>query len=75
MCENTGQRNPYSAIFYAVFETMIGPFNSSPYIQWLNKKIQPEVYSEPSQTSHMKLYMKMQSRNSELFLKIGVTKE
>ena len=36
--ENTGQRNPYSPIFYAMFETMTGPINPNPYIHWLNKK-------------------------------------
>ena len=43
--------NPYFPIFYAVFETMIGPINPNPYIHWLNKKILKEVYSEPSETS------------------------
>ena len=75
ICENTGQRNPYSRIFYAVLETMTGPINPNSYIHWLNKKILPEVYSEPSQTSEMKLFVKIRSRHSELFLKIGVIKE
>ena len=75
ICENTGHRNPYSPIFYAVYETMIEPINPIPYIHWLNKKILPEVYSEPSQTSEMELFVKIQSRHSELFLKIGVNKE
>ena len=70
-----GQRNPYSPIFYAVFETMIGPINPNHYIHWLNKKIVPEVYLEPSQTSEMKLFVKIRSRHSELFLKTGVTIE
>ena len=54
---------------------MIGPINPNPYIHWLNKKILPEVYSEPSQASEMNLFVKIQSRHSELFLKIGVTKK
>ena len=54
---------------------MIGPINPIPYMHLLNKKILPEVYSEPSQTSGMKLFVKIRSRHSELFLKIGVTKE
>ena len=40
---------------------------------WLNDKILPDVYSEPSQTSEMELFVKMQNIHSELFLKIGVT--
>ena len=54
---------------------MIEPINPIPYIHWLNKKILPEVYSEPSQTSEMELFVKIQSRHSALFLKIGVNKE
>ena len=54
---------------------MIRPINPNPYIHWLNKKILPEVYSEPSQTSEMKLFVKMPSRHSKLSLKIGFTKE
>ena len=70
-----GQRNPYYRIYYAVFETMIGPINPNSYIHWLNEKLLPDVYSEPSQTSKMKLFVKLRSWHSELFLKIGVTKE
>ena len=54
---------------------MIGPINPNTYMHWLNEKILPEVYSEPSQTSEMELFVKIRSRHSELFLKIGVTKE
>ena len=54
---------------------MIGPINPNPYINWLNKKILPEVYSEPSKISEMKLFVKIRSRHSALFIKIGVTKE
>ena len=54
---------------------MIGSINPNPYIHWLNKKILPDVYSEPSQTSEMKLFVKVRSRHSELFSKIGITKE
>ena len=61
--------------YFTVFETMIGLINPNPYILWLNKKILPEVYSEPSQTSKMALFVKIQRRHSELFLKIGVTKK
>ena len=73
--QNTGQRNPYSPIFYALLETMIGAINPNTYMHWLNEKILPEVYSEPNQTSEMELFVKIRSRHSELFLKIGVTKE
>ena len=75
ICENTGQRETYSPTFYVVFETMIGPINTNPYIYWLNKNVLPEVYSEPSQTSEMKFFVKIQGRHSELFLKIVVAKE
>ena len=44
-------------------------------IHWLNDKILPDVYSEPSQTSEMELFMKIRSTHSEMFLKIGVTKK
>ena len=44
-------------------------------IHWLNDKILPDVYSDPSQTSEMELFMKIRIRHSELFLKIGVTKK
>ena len=54
---------------------MIGPINPNSYIHWLNEKLLPDVYSEPSQTSKMKLFVKLRSWHSELFLKIGVTKE
>ena len=58
-----------------MFETMIEPINPNPYIHQLNKKILPEVYSEPSQTYELKLFVNIRSRHSELLLKIGVTKE
>ena len=54
---------------------MIGPINPNPYINWFNKKILPEAYSEPSQTSEMELFVRIRSRHSGLFLKIGATKE
>ena len=54
---------------------MIGPINPNTYMHWLNEKILPEVYSEPSQTSEMELFVKIRSRHPELFLKISVTKE
>ena len=54
---------------------MIGPINTNPIYIGLTKKILPEIYSEPSQTSEMKLFVKIRNRHSELFLKIGVTKE
>ena len=54
---------------------MIEPINPNSYIHWLNEKLLPDVYSEPSQTSKMKLFVKLRSWHSELFLKIGVTKE
>ena len=52
---------------------MIGSINSNPHIHWLNKKILPQVHLEPSQTSEMRLFVKIQSRHSELFFKLGVT--
>ena len=54
---------------------MIGLINTNPYIYWLNKNVLPEVYSEPSQTSEMKFFVKIRGRHSELFLKIVVAKE
>ena len=54
---------------------MIGPINPNPYIYWLNKNVLPGVYSEPSQTFEIKLFVKIRGRHSELFYKIVVTKE
>ena len=54
---------------------MIGPINPNTYMHWLNEKLLPQVYSEPSQTSERELFVKIRSRHSELFLKIGVTME
>ena len=54
---------------------MIEPKNPNRCIHWLNKKLLPEVYSEPSQKFKTEFFVKIRSRHSELFLKIGVTKE
>ena len=51
--KNADQRNPYSHIFYAVFQTTIGPVIILPEYYQNFTKILPEVYSEPSQTSKM----------------------
>ena len=45
--ENTGQKNPYFCIFYAMFEAMIGPINPNPYVHRLNEKILPQVIQNP----------------------------
>ena len=54
---------------------MIGSINPNTYINWLNEKILPDVYSEPSQTSETQIFVKIPSKHSEVLLKIGVTKE
>ena len=51
--------DPFSRRFYAVFGTMIGPINPNPYVHWLNEKILPKVYSEPSPTSKMNCFVKI----------------
>ena len=67
---------PYCRIFYRVFETMVGPKNPNPYIHWLNEKKNYQRYIQnPVKHHKMKFFAKIQSRHSELFLKIGVTKE
>ena len=70
-----GSEKPLFSISYAMSETKIEPINPNTYIYWLNPKILLGVYSEPSQTYEMEIFVFLLSSHSELFLKIGVTKE
>ena len=54
---------------------MIEPINPNRCVHWLNEKLLPEVYSEPSQKCNIEFLVKIRRRHSELFLQIGVTKE